>query len=292
MNQEISARVFLVGCPRSGTTLLQSLLGANTHIATYPESHFYIWLLSRKWHLSMLGIAKRSAILRWNAYLETLGRQDMQSRLRRPAFFVRQFSRAFVGVLDSLTLEQGKNIWLEKTPRHLDYIDRIERLVDKAKFVHIIRKGDEVIASLYQIGKEYSTEWGAGMSKIEQSHSDGAKYQNIDECISTWIHYTRLSQKYVSKPNHRIVNYSQLVRDPEAALIGLCNFLVVPFEKSMLINYPKIATQIVYRNEKWKASASKPIQNHGNQKFYELFDDHQRSYILERIPKDLQEFAK
>ena len=47
----------------------------------------------------------------------------------------------------------------------------------------------------------------------------------------------------------------------------------------MLIDYPKIAAKIVNQNEKWKATAGKPIQNHGNQKFCELFDDSQRRYI-------------
>lgn len=291
MNQEISARVFLVGCPRSGTTLLQSMLGANTHIATYPESHFYIWVLSLKWYLSVLGIAKRSAHVRWNAYLETLGRQDMQNRLSRPALFVRQYSQAFVKVLDALTLEQGKNVWLEKTPHHLDFVDRIEHLVDRAKFVHILRNGDEVVASLYHIGKVYAREWGADIVKDKPLNHEGAKYQNIDACIRAWIHYTRQSQKCAFNPYHYIVKYHQLVRNPNAVLKQLCDFLGVPFETAMLVDYPKIAAQVVNANEKWKQSASQPIQNHGNQKFYELFDEQQRKYILERLPQDLTEFV-
>jgi hypothetical protein len=35
-------RLFLVGCPRSGTTLLQSLLAAHPQIASFPESHFLL----------------------------------------------------------------------------------------------------------------------------------------------------------------------------------------------------------------------------------------------------------
>ena len=190
------------------------------------------------------------------------------------------------------TLEQERNIWLEKTPRHLDFVDRIENLVERAKFVHIVRNGDEVIASLFHIGKEYSMEWGAGMLKIGQSHLGGAKYQSIDECIHTWVHYTRLSQRYVSKPNHYIVKYNQLVRDPAPILEELCDFIDAPFEKSMLIDYPKIAAKIVNQNEKWKATAGKPIQNHGNQKYWELFDNSQMRYILEHLPEDLQGSVK
>jgi hypothetical protein len=41
MKQKIKGRFFLVGCPRSGTTLLQSLIVAHSQIASFPESKFF-----------------------------------------------------------------------------------------------------------------------------------------------------------------------------------------------------------------------------------------------------------
>ena len=41
----ILSRIFLVGCPRSGTTLTQSLLAAHPMVASFPESHFFSHLL-------------------------------------------------------------------------------------------------------------------------------------------------------------------------------------------------------------------------------------------------------
>ena len=37
----IDMRVFVVGVPRSGTTLLQSLLAAHSRVASFTESHFW-----------------------------------------------------------------------------------------------------------------------------------------------------------------------------------------------------------------------------------------------------------
>ena len=39
--KEIQKRIFIVGCPRSGTTLLQSLLLKHNEITSFPESHFF-----------------------------------------------------------------------------------------------------------------------------------------------------------------------------------------------------------------------------------------------------------
>ncbi|NJL67494.1 MAG: sulfotransferase [Microcoleus sp. SM1_3_4] len=41
-------RIFLVGCPRSGTTILQSLLASHPEIISFPESKFFHYLLYDK----------------------------------------------------------------------------------------------------------------------------------------------------------------------------------------------------------------------------------------------------
>jgi hypothetical protein len=37
-------RIFLVGAPRSGTTILQSLLAAHPEVISFPESKFFHYL--------------------------------------------------------------------------------------------------------------------------------------------------------------------------------------------------------------------------------------------------------
>ena len=39
-------RIFLVGAPRSGTTILQSLLAAHPKITSFPETKFFQYLWS------------------------------------------------------------------------------------------------------------------------------------------------------------------------------------------------------------------------------------------------------
>ena len=174
MKDRIKERIFLVGCPRSGTTLLQSLLAANSKVLSFPETHFFGHLFYSRKLLSILGIANWRARLRWVQFLKEIGHQEMQSKLPKYAVFVRQFSKAYIDVLDTLTLNQGKEIWVEKTPGNLHYIEKIEKLVSSAKFVHIIRNGTDVVASLYEVTNEYPEVWGENGWSVEQ-------------CISRWI---------------------------------------------------------------------------------------------------------
>ena len=50
---KIERRIFIVGVPRSGTTLLQSLLAAHSELTSFTESHFF----SRYFSLSLQTVA-------------------------------------------------------------------------------------------------------------------------------------------------------------------------------------------------------------------------------------------
>lgn len=270
MKDRIKERIFLVGCPRSGTTLLQSLLAANSKVLSFPETHFFGHLFYSRKLLSSLGIANWRARSRWIQFLKEMGHQELQGELPKFPIFVRQFSRAYVGVLDTLTLNQGKTIWVEKTPGNLHYIEKIEKLVSGAKFVHIIRNGADVVASLYEVTNQYPEVWGRNGWSVEK-------------CISRWIKDIQLSVGYSSRENHTLVSYEKLIAEPKPVLMNLCKVLNIPFEEQMISNYSQASKQVILENEPWKAITSQPIQSRHNVKFHTLFDINQRQYILDRL---------
>jgi len=262
-------RVFIVGCERSGTTILQALLGANSKVVTFPESHFYDRLFGgRRWRL-MLGIASRKSRARWKEYLSVIGHDEMQSRLSRATITVRQFSNVFIEVLDTIALHQGKSAWIEKTPGHLFLIGQIEKLINGAKFIHILRNGPDNVASLYEIGLKYTDKWPSN-------------FKSIDNCIQRWISAVSLSMKYSSKTNHLLIHYEKLVTEPIPLLKKLCDFICVPFEEKMLSDYPNVARQVIIDKEPWKAMTIRPIRLEKGRKFFDLFDENERKYVLEK----------
>ena len=72
-------------------------------------------------------------------------------------------------------MAQGKTIWLEKSPDHLRYIDQIEKLVDEAKFIHILRNGFDNIASIYDLAGKYPETWGLGIIRSISAFKIGLK---------------------------------------------------------------------------------------------------------------------
>ena len=265
----IKGRIFIVGCPRSGTTLLQSLLAAHPEISSFPESFFFNYLVpSRPW-LIKLGIASRWVKPQFKKFLHESHHDNMEIYLPKFGIFMEQYAQAFVQVLDILTTQQGKNLWLEKTPWHVHYIDYIEQFVEQAKFIHIIRNGQDVVASLYEVTNKYPELW------------HGAK--DIDRCVDIWIKAVQSSQNHLHKHNHTLVRYEELVENPQLVLEELCKYIDVSFNQRMLQDYNVAAKQVVLKNEPWKASVCSEIKNTNNSKFFNIFDKYQRDYILKKL---------
>ncbi len=264
-------RLFLVGCPRSGTTLLQSLIAAHSQLLSFPETHFFTWALSPRPLLRKLGLASPHVRTRFSRILENIGHPHMQPPLPRFTMSRRQYSRAFIAILDAVTQDQHKLGWLEKTPRHLYHIDEIRARVPGAKFIHLIRNGEDVIASLYEVIKAHPERW------VTMSAGD------LDGCITRWMESIERSQSYLTAPDHAIVRYEQLIKTPHDTLDDLCRFIGVSFEERMLEDARHHAEALVLPHETWKQGVSQAIETTSQRKFHQLFSDAERRHITARI---------
>ena len=276
-------RIFLVGCPRSGTTLLQSLLAAHPQIASFPESHFFRHLFIQKkgWRLTLgrLGFASLNVRSELKKFLHDMEQDKMGQYIPKLALLKYQYVQAFIKALDILTEQQGKTFWLEKTPSHLHYIEYIEKAVSEAKFIHILREGADVVASLYEVTHKHPEIWG--------------KPRDIDQCIQRWIRDIQISYRYGHKPNHILVRYENLVENPDSVLRQLCEFIGAEFDVTMLQRYSSVTRQITLKNEAWKSDVRGEIRNANAKQFYELFDDKQQQYILNRLSEiNLNDLSK
>jgi hypothetical protein len=271
MPTQIRNRIFVVGCPRSGTTLLQSLIAAHPEIASFPESKFFNALISPGSRRSRLGIPAIRAREKFNDFLNEMNRAEMQNLLPKTALFVPQYAQAFIKALDFLAQEQKKTGWIEKTPSHIQRINCIEKLVAAAKFIHIIRNGEDVIASLYEVTHKYPDIWNGARS--------------IDQCLQRWNNDVQISLCHQNRSNHFVVRYEELTEDPKSVLLEVCKFCNVQFHESMLVTYADSAKQVIRKREQWKSSVSQNIQNTKREKFLKVFNEEEQQYILDQLEK-------
>lgn len=229
-------RAFLVGCPRSGTTLLQSLLAANPAIHSFPESHAFTWLAwLNPWQLD--------ATIR--EFLRDARLEELTAELPAPSDEV-DYPALFIGLLDRATTASGARLWIEKTPIHLHHLDEIRASVPDAKLVHLLRDGRETISSLYVATQSYPDGWGGRRS--------------IEACARRWMEDVRRSLRYVNTDGHVHVRYWSIRAAPEATLHLLCDFLEVAYVPEMLDSHQDVAGSVVLADEPWKDPARSALR--------------------------------
>ncbi len=200
--------IFVIGCQRSGTSLLRRILDSHPSIACPPESKFLFPAVQI--------LRDRSAM----AGLDSMGYgpEEVAAALRA---FVASF---FEGYADA----RGKARWADKTPNYVDCLPEIwDLFAPDARFVLMVRDGPDVAYSLSDPDRHYpaiddhvrdaggSVPVGAARYWSEQN----AKIEAFREA-----HPQACSR----------VRYEDLTEHPEACLRGMFEFLGEPWDPSVL----------------------------------------------------------
>lgn len=143
------APVFVLGSPRSGTTLLYDMLLSAGGFAVYlAESNVFNLLLPRFGDLRVRSNRERLVAAWLGSKLfraSGLEAGDIRSRLLEECQNGGDFLRTVMG---EICAAQGIQRWAENTPESMLYLPLIKRLIPNALFVHILRDGRDVAASL------------------------------------------------------------------------------------------------------------------------------------------------
>jgi hypothetical protein len=270
-------RLFLVGCPRSGTTLLRALLSAHPLVASFPETHFFPKVVTSN-RRGRLGLASRRAGEAIE-YLIGLGLLEPSEGSPQP-LTVRGHARLLAKTLDTAAHQSGSSHWLEKTPGHLRYVREIERHIPGSKIIHMVRSGPAVIASLHEAHRLRPDIWGPSPT--------------ISELVGIWRSDLWRSRASVGRPNHHFVSYERLVADPAGVLQRLCRFVELPADAAtldqMLSDFPSAGLQStgsVRDPMPWKEDElGAPIQNRNARKFQTLFTPVEQAEIERAVGRE------
>jgi len=139
--------VFVVGCPRSGTTLLYSMFMAAGGFAVYrKETHFYH--LAPGFPRVLTERTRRRLKEQYMAgYLGKVPGLAVEHFVDRALDASRTYEEVLPHLMGAITHGQEMERWVEATPTHVLYMREIERAVPDALFVHVIRDGRDCALS-------------------------------------------------------------------------------------------------------------------------------------------------
>lgn len=261
-------RIFIVGCPRSGTTLLQSILAAHSEVVSVPETHFWPTLMRKRrfwWFVGAISPFARDKAL---CKLREIGLNEIEE-VWPDSLLLQRVTDAFVTAMDKRAAQENARAWIEKTPRHLHFVSRIEKSIPGAQFIHMIRSGHQVIASLRQVTMRHPQAWSGERS--------------VADCVERWVNDIRISFGLLGRGNHHAVYYDDLVNDPEIETQRLCRLLGLEWEPRMVERRGGGYRAIRGAESPWTESVEHPIASQGDRKYYEVLSESERAQVKEAL---------
>ncbi len=210
--------VFIVGCGRSGSTMLGAMIGAHPDIICIPEGQFIVDLMppgdsSRE--VDPVAIIDRIVKhWRFRVWDFDLGRRrppryDVQPTYRAAIeWLVRQYARS--------VNRPSPHIWVDQAPGHETHIWKLLQHFTDAKFIHIVRDGRAVAASIMPL------DWGPN-----EIYSAARKWKER-------VGYGYVAGAALGPERVLHVRYEDVVERTEPTMQRVAHFLGVRFTPEML----------------------------------------------------------
>lgn len=209
---------FVVGSPRSGTTLLRLMLDTHPELAIPPETGFLTLGPKLKGRGDKLRESFFREVVSYPKPFPNWPDFEIPEETFRAAlaeinpFTVSDGYRAFYRLYAA---RFGKSRWGDKTPLYCFELKLIRRLLPEARFVHIIRDGRDAALSLRQMW--FSPGW------------------EIETQAAHWRKFVLAARRAgLGRPDYLEVRYEDLILKPRETLERVCTHVGLTYDEVML----------------------------------------------------------
>jgi Sulfotransferase family len=210
--------LFIGACPRSGTTLLRSMLNNHPDLAVPAETDFVIPVWTNRGRVGDLALeANRRRLAEW--IMDTPGRGGKRIRagtfsrdeaIARVVAAPGTLGSVFAALFALFADGKRKPRWGDKRPAYAVYLDALFALFPDAQFVNLVRDPRAAVES--QMRVPWYAEYGQPASA---------------PAVATWEYAIRRVDAFAPRlrPDQLLdVRYEDLVRDPRGELRRICEF--------------------------------------------------------------------
>ena len=246
--------IFVCGVGRSGTSLVQSMIGSHPEIVFPPETAF----IRRYIATGLLNKIFRNGGL--DAVNNRLSSDSRVSRLQMEInkvllpFLNKEQEFTDIAFYNLLLYQYAESIGRKKVgdkdPRLVEYLPLINRHWPNAYIIHMIRDPRDVLVS------KKKAEWSKGRHWI--AHVFANRVQ---------IRMGRKEGRRLFGERYKEVIYEELISDPNNVLKEICEWLGISFEQEML-RFSTTSKQLVQEFEMpWKKETLGPLLSGNSDKW-------------------------
>ena len=228
--------IFIVGSPRSGTTLLRNMLNRHPAIAICGETFFQHAVYKRRRRFGDLSdLQNRERLV--SQYISTRALRNMGIDLRTLRETLLQdgtsYPALFLSLLRFYARARNKVRYGEKTPQHAEFTETLCQWYPSAYVIHLVRDPRDTVASLLRMP------WAPG---------------SVIANARWWLRCNLSAWRSRHRPQYWQVRYEELVTCPVRELGKICAFIGEDYSPLMLEPNWDPAT-----NRPWFRRAEEPV---------------------------------
>jgi hypothetical protein len=212
--RSVGLPIFVGGCSRSGTTLLGAMLGWGEGRLTVPEADF-------KWEMyaSCAVDQDRVDLPLARALLAGDPKFALWGIAPAPGHGSMHFGELMSSLVERHAAARGTSArvaWIDHTPGNIRFVPTWHRVLPEARFVHVIRDGRAVAASVLPL------DWGPNTA------TEAARHWAL-QVVAGLAAAEALGPDLV-----HTVRYEDLVLEPERTLKLVCDFAGIDYDDRMV----------------------------------------------------------
>jgi hypothetical protein len=264
----LESPIFIVGGPRSGTTLMRNMLNRHPEIAICRETEFFHWVYQRRRNFGSLSDLRnrQSAVKQYLAtqrvHRMRLDLQALEQTLLQEAV---SYPAMFLSLMRFFAQAHGKRRCGEKTPHNGLIVEMLYQWYPDAVVIHMLRDPRDAVASMLRMP------WAP---------------KNVVSNAYSWLRFNQGAWRSRNRGKYMQVRYEELVTQPEPQLKRICEFAGEDFSPAMLVpNWDPSAELFLFRR------AEEPVTTERLGKWREELTPNQVGLIEWVVGNDMQTFG-
>ena len=203
--------IFVGGCGRSGTSLVQKLLVSHSKIIGGPEFD----------HTKDIFQVYKNMVSDFSL--------ERQSFFYSKEMVDKNFRNFYQGFFQELLLKNKDAIYIsEKTPINIDVIEDLLEVIPESKFINVVRDGRDVVLSHFNVKKRSKNK---GIKIDRKKWTTSAISMLWNRSINSYFNAIKKSD---FQARIFTVKFEDLVKKPQKVLLELFSFLNLSFEDKIL----------------------------------------------------------
>ena len=252
---------FILGNPRSGTTLLRLILNNHSLIGVPPESGFLQWWYKKYYNWSENDTNNDTKVnLFLDDILSSKKIEDWQlNKDKLKTFILSKTPKNYKELITSIYKFYTNNKLLigDKNNYYINHLDELNLICPNVKYIHLVRDGRDVACSYKNINK-----LNPNLKYLPKVSSD------IVAIASEWNNNITKIENFIKNHDSITIRYEDLISQPIDTLKKVCDFLDVIYEEDMLNYYQNNDEPLSTLH--WKGKTKETIDEKNKKKYLSL----------------------